>query len=57
MQKTGDAHNGFIPGSYTSSPYPLQYYLELRTTDAATLHPPLNSTFSNQPYYVITSAK
>jgi hypothetical protein len=52
MQKTGEAHSGSIPASYTSSPYPLQYYFELRTTDAATLHPPFNPTFSNQPYYV-----
>jgi len=56
MQKTGDARSAFIPSSYTSSPYPLQYYFELHTTDAATLHPPFNPTFSNQPYYVITSA-
>jgi hypothetical protein len=56
MQKTGNAHSGFIPGSYTNSPYPLQYYFELHTTDAATLHPPFNPTFSNQPYYVILSA-
>jgi hypothetical protein len=57
MGKTGNAHSGFIPGSYTNSPYPLQYYFELHTTDAATLHPPFNPTFSNQPYYVILSAR
>jgi hypothetical protein len=57
MQKTGNLHNAFIPGSYTSSPYPLQYYFELRMTDAATLHPPFNPTFSNQPYYVVLSGK
>jgi hypothetical protein len=57
MQKTGNVHRAFIPTSYTNSPYPLQYYFELQTTDAATLHPPFNSTFSNQPYYVILLAK
>jgi hypothetical protein len=57
MQKTGNAHSALIPGSYTSSPYPLQYYFELHTTDAATLHPPFNPTFSNQPYYVIMLTK
>jgi hypothetical protein len=57
MQKTGNAHSAFSPGSYTSWPYPLQYYFELHTTDAATLHPPFNPTFNNQPYYVIMSAK
>jgi hypothetical protein len=38
------------------TPYPLQYYFEFRTADAATLHPPFNPTFSNKPYYVNTSA-
>jgi len=57
MRKTGNAHRAFIPTSYTDSPYPLQYYFELQTTDAATLHPPFNSTLSNQPYYVILLAK
>jgi hypothetical protein len=57
MQKSGNLHNAFIPGSYTGSPYPLQYYFEFRMTDAATLHPPFNPTFSNQPYYVVLSAK
>ena len=57
MHKTGNAQSAFIPGSYTNSPYPLQYYFELHTADAATLHPPFNATFSNQPYYVIMSAK
>jgi hypothetical protein len=57
MQKNGNTYSASIPGSYTNSPYPLQYYFELHTTDAATLHPPLNSTFSNQPYYVIMLAK
>jgi hypothetical protein len=42
-----------IPADYTNSPYPLQYYFELRTANAATLQPPFNSTWSNQPYYAI----
>jgi hypothetical protein len=57
MQKTGDIHRFSIPGNYAASPYPLQYYFELQTADAATLYPALNPTFSNQPYYVITLAK
>jgi hypothetical protein len=57
MQKTGNAHSASVPGSYTNSPFPLQYYFEIHTADAATLHPPFNPTFSNQPYYAIMSAK
>jgi hypothetical protein len=53
MQKTGSSHTAAIPAAYTASPYPLQYYFELHTADAATLYPPLNPTLSNQPYYAI----
>jgi len=55
MQKTGNAYSASIPGSYAGSMFPLQYYFEFRTANAATLHPPLNQTFSNQPYYAILS--
>ncbi|HEY6376112.1 MAG TPA: hypothetical protein VIX90_11380 [Edaphobacter sp.] len=54
MQKTGSAHSASVPGSYTNSLYPLQYYFELHTADAATLHPPFNTTLSNQPYYTLS---
>jgi len=57
MKKAGNVYSGFIPASYTSSPYPLQYYFEIHTLDSATLHPPFNSTFSNQPYYVVLLSK
>ena len=56
MQKAGYTYSAFIPGSYTNSPYPLQYYFELHTADAATLHPPFNPTLSNQPYYALMPA-
>jgi hypothetical protein len=49
----GGRYVAVIPADYTNSPYPLQYYFELRTANAATLHPPFNSTWSNQPYYAI----
>jgi hypothetical protein len=51
MQKTGSTYSGVVPASYTNSSYPMQYYFELHTKDAATLHPPFNPTLSNQPYY------
>ena len=51
-------HNGYsasIPGNYTDSPFPLQYYFELRRgTDSAWLYPAFNSSLSNQPYYAIS---
>ena len=51
MQKS--SHTAAISAAYTDSPYPLQYFFEFHTAAAATLHPPLNATWSNQPYYAI----
>jgi hypothetical protein len=53
MQRAASSHTAAIPAAYTDSPYPLQYYFELRTDASATLHPPFNRTLSNQPYYAI----
>jgi hypothetical protein len=44
-----------VSGSYTDSQFPFQYYFELKTQNAATLHPAFNATFSNQPYFALTS--
>ena len=47
-----------IPGDYTSSPYPMQYYIELRNAaGAATIYPGLNETFTQQPYIVLRQAR
>jgi hypothetical protein len=53
MQSAAGSHTAAIPAAYTNSPFPLQYYFELRTATSATLHPPFNPTWSNQPYYAI----
>jgi hypothetical protein len=44
-----------VPGSYTDSQFPFQYYFELKTQNAATLHPAFNATFSNQPYFALAA--
>ena len=56
MEKAGNTHSASIPANYTDSPYPMQYYFEIHTEDAAILHPPFNATLSNQPYYAIMQA-
>jgi hypothetical protein len=43
---------GEIPAAYTSGPYPLQYYFELRQRDIASLYPGLAPDLANQPYLV-----
>ena len=53
-----DAHAGrylaTIPAAYANSPYPLQYYFEVRQgpLDVA-LHPGFSGDLNNQPYYVV----
>jgi hypothetical protein len=53
---------GVIPGAYTASPYPLQYYFVLRDhAGQARLWPGLDAAgpeprLANQPYYVVRAA-
>lgn len=43
-----------IPAAYTDSPYPLQYYFELRTSaGSVSLFPGLGSDLTDQPYFVL----
>jgi hypothetical protein len=54
MQSGGAGYTASIPAEYTNSPYPLEYYFELRnSSNCAWFHPAFNSTLSNQPYYAI----
>jgi len=46
-----------IPGAYTDSVYPLQYYFEVKTTTGRTLmYPGFSKELTNQPYIVIRRA-
>ncbi len=54
MQGRNNRLNATIPGTYTDSPYPLQYYFEIQTgTVAAVLHPSFGTNLTNQPYFVV----
>ena len=53
MGRSGQVFTAAIPGSYTQSPFPLQYYFELRSQTDATFYPPINATLSNQPYFAV----
>jgi hypothetical protein len=55
--KSGSARAA-IPGEYTASAYPLEYYFEI--TDAAGrvwLYPGLGATLTDQPYFVQRPAR
>ncbi|MEO8735499.1 MAG: hypothetical protein ABI380_03070 [Edaphobacter sp.] len=53
MKRNQLAFESSIPGVYTKSAFPLQYYFELRRGAEAWLYPAFNATFSNQPYYAV----
>jgi hypothetical protein len=54
MQRSNNVYGAAIPGDYTNSAYPLQYYFVLRRgSEAAWFFPAFNATLSNQPYYAI----
>ena len=54
MQKEGNRFRASIPGPYTSSPYPVQYYFELIAgPDMSSLYPGLGVDLTGQPYFVL----
>jgi hypothetical protein len=54
MAVAGDRFTAVIPADYTNSPFPLQYYFEVRTEPKAVcLHPGLGSDRAGQPYFVV----
>ncbi len=58
MEARGGAYRAAIPGEYTRSPYPLQYYFEFREkSGGAALYPGFDEDLSNQPYFVVRLRK
>jgi hypothetical protein len=54
MQVQGDVYHASIPATYTDSPYPLQYYFQVKESpDKVWLHPGFAADLTNQPYYVV----
>ena len=46
-----------IPGAYTDSAYPLEYYFEMKQgKDAAWLYPGFAANQASQPYFVVRRA-
>jgi hypothetical protein len=53
MQRDGRVWRAAIATEYTQSPYPLQYYFELRESpESAALYPGLGEQRAGQPYFV-----
>jgi len=57
MEARDKRYRAAIPASYTESPYPLQYYFELKdSADKAVLYPGFAADLANQPYFVVRRA-
>ena len=54
MQAADNRYRAAIPAAYTDSPFPLQYYFEVREApDRAWLYPGLAPDFTTPPYFVL----
>lgn len=54
MEARDNLYRASIPGGYTDSPYPLQYYFEFKEgPEKAWLYPGFAADLANQPYFVL----
>jgi hypothetical protein len=54
MFPEGDRRRGVIPAEYLDSPYPIQYYFEVRQgPELVWLYPGFDRTLANQPYFIV----
>jgi hypothetical protein len=57
MQAAADGFYATIPGEYTNSPFPLQYYFRIRfEPGGVVVSPGLEFRYNGQPYYVVRQA-
>ncbi len=57
MERNGDGYRAAIPAAYTDSPYPLQYFFDVRGAQgAAWLSPGLGPDLTGRPYYLLRQA-
>ena len=56
MERRNRLFGASIPGAYTETVFPLEYYFEVQKNDGkAGLHPGFTPELTNQPYYVVRS--
>jgi hypothetical protein len=54
MESEANRFRAQIPATYTESPYPLQYYFELRSSPrSVSLYPGFTPDLTNQPYFLV----
>jgi hypothetical protein len=54
MEQRAGGYQASIPGAYTDSVFPLEYYFEVKQSpEKAWLYPGFAPDLSNQPYFVV----
>jgi hypothetical protein len=54
MRSDGRVWRADIPSGYTESPYPLEYYFEMKeAAERAALYPGFGAQLAGQPYFVV----
>jgi hypothetical protein len=50
-------YSATIPATYTDTPYPIQYYFEVKlSATAATIYPGFGAELAGQPYFAVRRA-
>ncbi|MBI3972096.1 MAG: hypothetical protein HY332_12465 [Chloroflexi bacterium] len=58
MVGTNGTFQATIPGAYTDSPYPLEYFFRVKDSHGrATHYPPFDDQLANQPYFLLRQAQ
>jgi hypothetical protein len=53
MSARDNEFRGTIPGDYTQSPYPIQYFFEVHESGGSAIYPGFSPDLSNQPYILV----
>jgi hypothetical protein len=53
MVRKGDRYQAEIPGKYTQTRYPMEYYFAIDTGEGIALFPGLEKNLMNMPYYLV----
>jgi hypothetical protein len=58
MDAASHGYTAKVPGAYTDSQFPLEYYFEVKeSAELALLYPGLSVNLTQQPYFVVRRAK
>jgi hypothetical protein len=57
MQAKDNEFRAAVPGDYTKSPYPIQYYFEVHESGGSTIFPGFDADLSNQPYVLVRRSR